>query len=117
MARQEHTPEKFEAIANELLEASNTLKSLAELMRSHNMPFALIHGTTSQNFHLPAVLDWVGKTNVDTRTQVRAFVAGVQSKAELQKKYTDNAPYPPQNERRTSEHSLKCPQNFRFGLR
>ena len=89
MARQEHTPEKFDAIADELLEASNTLKSLAELMRSHNMPFALIHGTTSQNFHLPAVLDWVGKTNVDTRTQVRAFVAGVQSKAELQKKYND----------------------------
>ncbi len=48
MARQEHTPEKFEAIANELLEASNTLKSLAELMRSHNMPFALIHGTTER---------------------------------------------------------------------
>ena len=89
MARQEHTPDKFESIVNELLEASNTLKSLAGLMRLHNMPFALIHGTTSQNFHLPAVLDWVGKTSVDTKTQIRAFAAGVQSKAELQKKYND----------------------------
>ena len=89
MARQEHTPEILESIANELLKAANTLKSLAASMRLHNMPHALIHGTTSRNFHLPAVLDWVGKTNVDAKTQIRAFVAGVQSKAELQKKYND----------------------------
>ena len=89
MARQEHTPEILESIANELLDASNMLKDLAALMRSHNMPYVLIHGATSKNFHLPAVIDWVGKTNVDTKTQIRAFVAGVQSKAELQKKYNE----------------------------
>ena len=84
MARNEHTPEQLEAIAAELHDAVNTLNELAALMRQHGMPHALIHGTTSQNFHIPAVLEWVGKTNVDVRSQLRAYLAGIRSRAEIQ---------------------------------
>ncbi|WP_397569061.1 hypothetical protein [Schlesneria sp. T3-172] len=89
MAREEHSPEKFEAIAKELSDAAAVLSDLAETLRSHKMPHVLIHGSTNENFHLPAVLDWVGKTNIDSRTQLRAWLNGIQSKAELQRKYND----------------------------
>jgi hypothetical protein len=90
MARNNHTPDQFETIANELVEASNTLKMIVKLMRDNGMPNALIHGSVIQNRYLPAVLDWVGKTNADVRAQLRAYLTGVLSDAEFQKQQNAN---------------------------
>lgn len=89
MARNEFTPKDIDSIADELSDAVTSLRSLAESLRKANMPHALIHGTTTQNFHIPAVLDWIGKINVDIKTQIRAFAAGIQSRAELNKRYNE----------------------------
>ena len=90
MARNKHTPGQFEAMANELSDASSVLKAIAKLMREHEMPDALIHGSMTQNRYVPALLEWVGNTNADVRTQLRAYLAGVQSSAEVQKQQNEN---------------------------
>lgn len=90
MARNEHTPQQFIALAKELSEASTTLQALATLMTDNGMPHALVHGSTTQNIYVPAVLEWVGKTNADVRTQLRAYLAGVQSSAEFQKQKNES---------------------------
>lgn len=90
MARNSHTPDTFDSLASELSAGAETLKAIAKLMRDNGMPSALIHGTTSQNRYVPAVLDWIEKTSADVKTQLRAYLAGVQSDAERRKEYNNN---------------------------
>ena len=89
MARNDHTPEQFELIASELSELAAALNNVAYAMRDAGMPSALIHGTMTQNTHLPAVIDWVGKVTVDVKAQIRAYRTGVKSKAEIAKQQTE----------------------------
>ena len=90
MARNEQTPEMFEAIADDLASGAEALRALAKLMRDGGMPSALIHGTTSQNRYVPAVLDWIEKTGADVKVQLRSHIAGVQSYAAKRKQYNEN---------------------------
>lgn len=90
MARNEYTADKIESLARELTESSEALMSLAKSMREAGTPHVLIHGTTAENFHMPAVIEWVGKTTADARTQIRAYIAGIQSRAEFNKKHNEN---------------------------
>jgi len=90
MARNSQTPETFESLATELSAGVDTLMAIAKLMRDNAMPSALVHSTTSQNRYIPAVLDWIEKTSADVKTQLRAYLAGVQSDAERRKQYNDN---------------------------
>ena len=86
MARNEHSPESFEVIAAELESGAETLKLIAKTMRDSGLPHALIHGSASKNVYLPSLLDWIEKANAEVKMQVRAYLAGVESSAELQKK-------------------------------
>lgn len=61
------------------------MDAIVKMMRSNNMPSALIHGSTTINLYLPAVLEWCDKTTADVKTQLRAYMDGVQSNAEYQK--------------------------------
>ena len=90
MARHEHTHEVFDSIADGLLDGAKTLKSIAATMRESGIPHVLIHGSASKNLYLPAVLDWIEKTNAEVKMQIRAYLTGVQSKAELQKQKNAN---------------------------
>jgi hypothetical protein len=85
MARNAHTSDDFDSMAAELSGAVDALKEIATLMRESELPFSLIHGTTASNVYVPALLDWIGKAKVDTQSQVRAHLAGKQSKAEFHK--------------------------------
>ncbi|WP_397570447.1 hypothetical protein [Schlesneria sp. T3-172] len=91
MARNERTPEEFESIARELSEASAAMLAAAAAMREQGMPHALIHGSTTLNRFLPAVLQWVDKTTADVKTQLRAYASGVPSHAELMKQQNETA--------------------------
>ena len=91
MARHEHTPEKFESIAEELIQAANSLKVMAASMRDADLSHALVHGTLSQKTHLPAIIEWVDKTCVDVKSQIRAKKEGVPSNAELHILKNENA--------------------------
>ncbi|WP_397570222.1 hypothetical protein [Schlesneria sp. T3-172] len=88
MARNQKTPEQIESIAQRLIVASETLKMIADSMREGGMPDALIHSTMPENTHIPAIEDWADKLKIDVRSQIRSYVAGVQSKAELNKQKT-----------------------------
>lgn len=90
MARHEHTPEMFDSIAAELSEASESIKSIADMMRSEHLAYALIHGTLVQNVHLPAIMEWMHKATGDVKAQLRSHKIGVPSKAELHKQATEN---------------------------
>lgn len=90
MARNQQTPDEFEAISAELMKAAKSLSSVAATMREHGMPHALVHGTMPQTMHIPAIIDWVGKINVDVNSQLRAFLSGVQSRAEFHKQKSEN---------------------------
>lgn len=85
MARDERTPEQFESIAKELSDAATTLEAAAALMRENKMPSALIHGSTTLNRYLPAVLEWVDKIPAEVKSQLRAYLAGIKSQAEIHK--------------------------------
>ena len=52
------------------------------------MPDALVHATLPENTHIPAIVDWIDKLKIDVRSQLRAYLAGVQSHAELHKQKT-----------------------------
>ena len=90
MARNERTPDEFDLIAKELLEASKALSAAAALMRSKGMPHALIHGEATINRFLPSVLQWVDKTSADVKTQLRSYLSGVMSNAELMKQQSES---------------------------
>ena len=90
MARNEHTPDEFEAVATELAKAIETLNATVALMRETGMPTALVHGSAPKNLYLPAVLDWIEKTSADVKMQARSYLTGVQSQAELHKLKSDS---------------------------
>ena len=90
MARNEKTAADIDAIANEIGEAVTSLRSIATAMRESGLPFVLIHGTTQQNTHIPSVVDWAGKAQLDAKSQIRAYLNGVKSKAETIKQYAEN---------------------------
>lgn len=85
MARNDRTADEFDAIAQELSEAVESLKATAALMRTTKLPAALIHGSTTLNRFLPAVLQWVDKASIDVKAQARAYLNGSMSAAEYQK--------------------------------
>lgn len=87
MARNERSADEFEGIANELSQAAESLRAISKLMRESELPAALIHGSTTFNRYLPSVLQWVDKTTADVRAQVRAYLSGVPSKAEIMKQH------------------------------
>ncbi len=85
MARNEYPPETFENLADQLSEGVDMLRAIAGAMRESGLPHALIHGTTSQTHHMPAVLDWIGKAQAEVKSQIRAYLGGIPSTAELNK--------------------------------
>ena len=87
MARNERTAEQLESIASQLLDTSNSLKDIASSIRDGGMPAALVHATLVENTHIPAVIDWVDKLKIDVRSQLRAYLAGIQSNAERSKQH------------------------------
>jgi hypothetical protein len=89
MARNERTPEQFDAIAKELSEASMAVAAISGLIKESGMPHALIHGSTTLNKHLPALMEWINKTMGDVKNQSRAYLTGTQSSAEFQKQQSD----------------------------
>lgn len=89
MARNAHTPEALELIASQLAEGVATLTATVKAMREGGLPSALIHGTTSQNRYIPAILDWIEKAAADTKSQLRAHAAGIQSDVERRKAYSE----------------------------
>jgi hypothetical protein len=90
MARIENTPEDLESVALELQTAVDQLKSMATAMRECNMPHVLIHGSTHRNLHIPAVIEWVDKTALEVKSQIKAFTSGVLSRPEIRKRYNEN---------------------------
>ena len=90
MARSTQEPESFESIADALSKGADTLREIAAAMRESGMPQALVHGAATRNTHLPTVLDWIENTSADVKNQIRAYLAGVQSSAELMKQKTEN---------------------------
>ncbi|WP_010583075.1 hypothetical protein [Schlesneria paludicola] len=90
MARNEHSPEDLERIAAELTEACDRLRAVAKSMKDAEMPQVLIHSATQLNLHIPEVIQWAEKTEVDAKAQLRSFVAGVESKVEIRKRYNAN---------------------------
>ena len=85
MARNNHTPEQFETIADELIETAKSLKSIAASMRESGLEHALIHGNITHNTHLPAIVHWVDKAGVDVKAQIRSKLAQIPSSAEISK--------------------------------
>lgn len=79
----------IDAIANELAEGVATLRETAAALREHSVPHALIHGSTQAKLHIPSLLDWIGKSHNDVKTQIRAYLAGSLSQAELSKQRND----------------------------
>lgn len=90
MAREHHTAEQLEEIAEQLVSAAKDVVGIAEQLKASGMPHSLIHGTTLRSVYIPQLLDWIGKAKVDTESQIRSYRAGVQSKAEVHKKKNEN---------------------------
>jgi hypothetical protein len=90
MARNRRTPQHLEEIALKLSATADTLRGIAASMREGGLPDALVHSSMQEHTHIPAIEDWADKLIVDVRSQVRAYVAGVQSKAELHQLKNDN---------------------------
>ena len=79
MARNNHTAEQIEAIAKELIEAAQSLTTIATAMRENDLEHALIHGTMSQKTHLPALVNWIDKACFDIGVQIKAKNAKIPS--------------------------------------
>ena len=89
MARSNYSADELEVIADDLLKASEAIRSTAGSLRESGMATALVHGTTMKSTYVPWVQDWIGKTRADIESQIRSYLSGVQSKAELHKKQTE----------------------------
>jgi hypothetical protein len=50
-------------------------------MNAVGMPRVLIHSRTIKNKHLPELWDWLATVEKDVKSQIRAFEAGVKSRA------------------------------------
>jgi len=85
MARNERTAAQFDTIATDLRDASNAMSSMAQSMRESGIPHVLVHGNTTLDRYLPAVLEWIDKATGETKAQIRAYLTGAKSNAEYQK--------------------------------
>lgn len=85
MARNEHTAETFDTLADELAECVSTLRAISAQMKESGIPHALIHGSTPQKIYVPSLIEWIDKTQADVKTQIRSYLTGMQSKAEVHK--------------------------------
>lgn len=59
-------------------------------MRDGGLPDALFHTTQHENTHVPAIVNWIDKLKTDDRSQLRAYLAGVQSQQDFPKQKTEN---------------------------
>lgn len=91
MARNHYSPEQLERIADELVDAASLLRDTASALRQNDVPQVLLHGTMSIQTHVPAISDWSGKVSLDAKAQIRAYLAGVPSRAEIHIKQNEQA--------------------------
>ena len=89
MARNQHTPEELEKIATEISEVSDRLRGIANSMRQAKVESVLIHSATHLNFHIPEIIRWAEKSEVDARSQIRAILAETEPKVVAKKRYND----------------------------
>lgn len=90
MARNEHTPEDLDKLADEAIAAFNRLRAIAGAMRESQMPVILLQSATATNLHLPELIRWAEKSEVDARAQIRSFVSGQESTVAIRKRYNQN---------------------------
>lgn len=88
MARSNHTADQLDAIAADLLKASKAVSQFGSSLRQSEVPAVLLHGS-SVKAAIVRVQDWVSDAGGDIESQIRAYLAGVQSKAELHKQQTE----------------------------
>ncbi|WP_397568570.1 hypothetical protein [Schlesneria sp. T3-172] len=86
MARQEHTPEDIDRIIGELTAVCDRLRVIADSMRKSGAPHVLLQSASQLNKHIPEVVRWSEKSEVDARDQVRAYLAGVDSPVEIRRR-------------------------------
>ena len=90
MARNTQKPKDFESVADKLLTGAEALRNIAKAMRESGMPHALVHGVAIKNVHLPTVLEWIKKANLDVTLQIDSYSESVQSSAELMKQKAES---------------------------
>jgi len=76
-------------MASDLESVAKALRDIATLVRDSGIEKALIHGATIKSIYIPEIQDWTGKARVDTESQVRSYLTGNQSKAELYKRQNE----------------------------
>lgn len=89
MARNQHSPEELEKIATEIGEACDRLRGIASSMRVAKVDSVLIHSATQLNFHIPEIIRWAEKSEVDARAQIRSILAENEPKVVAKKRYND----------------------------
>jgi hypothetical protein len=90
MARNEHTPEDLDKLADEAAAAFNRLRAIAESMRQSKMPTILLQSATATNLHLPELIRWAEKSEADARAQIRSYLNDQESTVAIRKRYNQN---------------------------
>lgn len=90
MARTDMTADDFDRLSADLVNCASKLRDIAASMRKSEIPSALVHGSTAKNIYIPSLMDWIDKTGADINTQIRSYLSGVPSNAELMKRQTEN---------------------------
>lgn len=84
MARDVTPIEALERLEKDFRDVADRLAETIRLSREAGMDAVLIHLKTLRNKHLPEVVAWSEGTELDVKEQVRAFAAGLKSRAEMQ---------------------------------
>lgn len=83
MARQLNSPESLRWFAEQFTVIAKVLEACAgDIEAVEGLEGALIHETTIRTTRIPELLDWVDAVDKDVKSQIRAFKAGVRSRAE-----------------------------------
>ncbi len=73
------------AFCKTLRDNANDIEKCAnDVASTPGMRSVLIHKTTMSKKHLPALWDWLVTVEKDVKSQIKAFKAGVKSKAQLE---------------------------------
>lgn len=82
MARVLTKAEEVEKLSKTFAEISQDLEKCVQDMKLAEIPGVWLHSQTVQKKHLPEIWNWLASVERDVKSQIRAFEAGVKSKAE-----------------------------------
>ena len=98
--RAAYTAAEMRTIADEIAEASQIVRGIADQMDREQMPQVSIHAQTVLNKHLQALLEWASRTRGDADSQCRVFARARRDRARAdQLAATQARPRPPRRHR------------------